>query len=124
MEGGRGEGGRGRGRGGKGREGKGREGKEKMEGRERRYVTALSYVTQVILQHFYLRKDSILSQCEVWKVELEEAIKKIKQANVSVHLLREHLYSLVKSIETLRTELDKIKTEDFQSTNTVDEEES
>ena len=68
----------------------------------------------MILQHFYLRKDSIFSQYEAWKVELEEGIK---QGGASVHLLKEHLHSLDKSMETLKIELDKIKEEDFQLTD-------
>ena len=71
----------------------------------------------MILQHFYLRKDSIFSQYEAWKVELEEGIKRIKQGGASVHLLKEHLHSLDKSMETLKIELNKIKEEDFQLTD-------
>ena len=50
----------------------------------------------------------------MWKSELEEAIKKVKQGDGMAHLLREHLISLTKSMETLRMELDKIKEEDLQ----------
>lgn len=69
---------------------------------------------QVILQHFYLRKDSVLSQYEAWKAELEEALKKARQGDSSVHVLRNHLLSLNKSMDTLKAELDKIKVQDFQ----------
>lgn len=67
----------------------------------------------MILQHFLLRKDSVYSQYEAWKCELEEAIKKAKVGDTSVHLLRDHLHSLVKSMETLKVELDKLKMEDI-----------
>ena len=70
---------------------------------------------QVILQHFYWRKDSVVSQYEAWKAELEEAISKARQGDSAVHLLREHLQSLNKSMDSLKTELDKIKVEDFQT---------
>ena len=69
----------------------------------------------MILQHFLLRKDSILSQYEAWRCELEEAIRKARQTDTSVHLLRDHLHSLNKSMETLRVELEKIKLEEVQS---------
>lgn len=69
---------------------------------------------QVILQHFYLRKDSILSQYEAWKCELEEAIKKAKHGDTSVHLLKDYLLSLAMSMDTLKTELEKIRPEHFQ----------
>jgi baculoviral IAP repeat-containing protein 6 len=69
---------------------------------------------QVILQHFYLRKESILSQCEVWKAGLEDALKKTRQGDSAAHLLRNHIISLRKSTDTLKVELDKIRVQDFQ----------
>ena len=78
-------------------------------------VYTCPYFLQVILQHFLLRKDSIQTQYEAWRCELEEAIKKAKVGDTTVHLLREHLHSLNKSMETLRVELDKLKIEDIQT---------
>lgn len=78
---------------------------------------------QVILQHFYLRKDSVLSQYEVWKVDLEDAIGKARPDDNSIYLLRHYLRSLNKGMSTLKAELDKIKPEDFQPPPTTAEEE-
>ena len=69
----------------------------------------------MILQHFFLRKDSIISQYEAWKAELEEAISKAKPGDTSLHLLRDHLHSMAHSMDTLRVELDKLKEEDFRT---------
>ena len=55
-----------------------------------------------------------MSQYECWKAELEEAIGKARQGDSSVHVLRDHLQSLVRSMDTLRAEIDKIRPQDFQ----------
>ena len=75
----------------------------------------------MILQHFFLRKDSIVAQYEVWKRGLEESMKKFKAGDSSLQVLQDHLHSLNKSMETLQGELDKIKEEDFKPDPTEQE---
>ena len=61
-----------------------------------------------------MRKEPILSQCDVWKRELEEALRRTKSGDPSLHVLKDHLHSLAVSIQTLKVELDKLKEDDFQ----------
>ena len=71
------------------------------------------FFLQVILQHFYLRQDEVVSQCERWKEEVSTGMKKMQDSGASVIHLKEYLRSLVKSIDTLKAELAKIDPKDL-----------
>ena len=81
---------------------------------------------QIILRHFYLRKTEVLSQCELWKTELADGIRKMQESGVPVTHLKEYLVTLIKSVDMLKVEIDKIKPETFEESKERDgdEEES
>ncbi len=58
----------------------------------------------------------MLAQCDQWKREVAEGIKAMQEAGAAVAHLKEYFRSLVKSVDTLRAELAKIKPSDFEGT--------
>ena len=74
---------------------------------------------QVILKHFHLRKTEVLSQCVLWREELADGIRKMQENGDATTNIKRHLYNLDKSLETLRSELDKIKVADFEGQDTI-----
>ena len=68
---------------------------------------------QVILKHFYLRKEETLAQCKRWKEELAEGIKRLQGKKLNVQALIDYLKKIDRLTETLKAELDKINPEDI-----------
>ena len=77
----------------------------------------------MILRHFYLRQKEVVSQCDQWKAEVAEGIRKMQEAGAAIAHLKEFLRTLVKSVDTLKSELVKIKPSDFEGGSDSDHEE-
>ena len=70
---------------------------------------------QVILKHFYFRKEETLAQCKRWKEELEEGIQRLQSKSINVQTLSDYLRTITRLTKTLQAELAKITPEDFSS---------
>uniref|UniRef100_A0A1X7VLP9 UBC core domain-containing protein n=1 Tax=Amphimedon queenslandica TaxID=400682 RepID=A0A1X7VLP9_AMPQE len=68
---------------------------------------------QIILKHFYYRKEEILQQCNKWRTELVEGTIRLSLARSNGGALRRHCKDLVKQIDILKVELDTINPSDF-----------
>ena len=75
----------------------------------------LSSPYQVILKHFYFRKEETLAQCKRWKEELAEGIQRLQSKTINVQALNDYLRNITRLTETLKAELAKINPEDFAS---------
>lgn len=64
---------------------------------------------QVVLRHFLLRREEVLSQCQAWQVTLAEGIEKMQARGVATAHLKDYLRKLVKNVETLKIEIGKIE---------------
>ena len=72
-------------------------------------VLTTMYVSQVILKHFLLRRDEVLSQCQQWKKAVVEGIERMQARGVATAHLKDYLRKLVKGVETLKVEIGKIE---------------
>jgi baculoviral IAP repeat-containing protein 6 len=68
---------------------------------------------EVILKHFYIRQKEILSQCNRWRQELVDGIKKHQSSGRSTQALYGYLKVLCKQMDLLKVELTKIKPKDL-----------
>ena len=73
----------------------------------------------MILKHFNLRKTEVLSQCQLWREELAEGIRKMQENGDAATNLKRHMYNLDKSLDSLNSELKKIKITDFEGQDTI-----
>ena len=76
-------------------------------------ITSVSL--QVVLRHFLLRREEVLSQCRVWERTLAEGIEKMQARGVATAHLKDFLRRLVKCVETLKVEIGKIEKKLSQS---------
>ena len=63
----------------------------------------------MVLRHFLLRREEVLSQCKVWERTLAEGIEKMQARGVATAHLKDYLHKLVKCVETLKVEISKIE---------------
>ena len=78
----------------------------------------LLLLLQVVLKHFYMRKQEVLQQCERWTRSMIEGMQRLRAIGVSVTSIAESFKTLLRLIESLRTELYKIKPADFEPSST------
>ena len=66
-------------------------------------------LSQVILKHFLLRRDEVVAQCRQWERSLADGIENMQAQGMATAQLKNYLRKLMKSVQTLGTEIGKIE---------------
>ena len=64
---------------------------------------------QVILKHFHLRHEEVITQCQSWVRTLSDGIERLQSHGMATAQLNTYLKKLIKIIDTLRVELNKVE---------------